>query len=280
MKIENAINGAIKFLNEKNIKSPQLDSEILMSKVFKKDRSFIILNSDKKIEKKTFDRFNRLVLQRSTGKPIAYLLGKKDFWNFEFKINNDVLIPRPDTELLVEETLRVSKNRNKLKVLDIGTGSGCILLSILREKKDFLGVGIDISRKCIDNSKINARKIGVINRVKFFKSDVDNFNYGKYDLIVSNPPYINLFDIKHLNGDVKNFEPHLALNGGLDGLTKVRKVICKSSKLIKVGGKLIVEIGFDQRQKVIELFKKKGFYINKVLKDYGNNDRCIIGTKL
>ena len=128
--------------------------------------------------------------------------------------------------------------------------------------------------------KKNALKLNLGNRVKFFKSDVDNFNYGKYDLIVSNPPYINLFDIKQLNGDIVNFEPNLALNGGLDGLTKVRKVICKSSKLIKVGGKLILEIGFDQRQKVIELFKKKGFYINKILKDYGNNDRCIIGTKL
>jgi len=280
MNIENAINGAIKVLNEKNIKSSQLDSEILMSKVIKKDRGFIILNSDKKIEKKTFDQFNRLVLQRSTGKPIAYLLGKKDFWNFEFKINKDVLIPRPDTELLVEETLRISRNRSKLKVLDIGTGSGCILLSILREKKDFLGVGIDISRKCIDNSKINARKIGVIKRVKFFKSDVDKFNYGKYDLIVSNPPYINKLDLKYLEKDIINFEPKLALDGGLEGLSEIRKVINKSSELIKINGKLILEIAFNQKEKVKKMLKSKGFYVNETLKDLAKNDRCLVCTKI
>ncbi len=280
MNIENAIKKAVKILKNENIKSPKLDSEILMSNVIKKDRYFTILNSKKIINKKNLYKFNELISQRSTGKPIAHLIGKKDFWNFEFQIDKDVLIPRPDTELLIEEVLKIYKHKNKLQVLDIGIGSGCILLSILREKKDFTGVGIDISGKCIDISKINAKKIGVTNRIRFFKSDVDNFNYGKYDLIISNPPYINSLDMKCLERDVVNFEPNIALNGGLDGLTNVRKVIFKSSELIKVGGRLIVEIGFDQKQKVIELFKKEGFYINKVLKDYGNNDRCIIGTKL
>ena len=141
-------------------------------------------------------------------------------------------------------------------------------------------VGIDISKKCIDLSKINAKKFNIINRVNFFKSDVDNFNNGKYDLIISNPPYIKLTDIKKLDKDVVDFEPKLAINGGIDGLTEVKKVINKSSKILKVSGKLVLEIGFDQKDKVKRLLIKKGFYINKTLKDYGENDRCIISTKI
>ncbi len=176
--------------------------------------------------------------------------------------------------------IKLTKYKKKLKILDIGTGSGCILLSILNEKKDFNGVGVDISKKCIDLSKKNTLKVGLKNRVKFFKSDVDNFNYGKYDLIISNPPYINQFDLKYLEKDIIDFEPNLALNGGLDGLSAIRKVIEKSSKLIKIKGKLVLEIGFDQKSKVKEMLKRKGFYINKVLKDLADNDRCIISTKL
>ena len=129
-------------------------------------------------------------------------------------------------------------------------------------------------------SRLNALKLELTNRVKFFKSDIDNFNYGQYDLIVSNPPYINHFDLKKLNKDVKDFEPKLALYGGLDGLSEIRKVINKSSKLIKVNGKLVLEIGFDQKQKVKQILIDKGFYINKIRKDYAGNNRCIVSTKI
>jgi release factor glutamine methyltransferase len=279
MNIGNAINEASRILEKNKIKSAKLDSEILMSEVIKKDRKFIILNSEQKIEKNSFDDFKNLINKRSNGKPIAYIIGKKNFWKYEFEINENVLVPRPDTELIVEEVLRFSKNRNKLNVLDIGTGSGCILLSILDEKKDFFGIGIDISKKCLDLSKKNALGIEVHNRVKFIKSDVDNFNYGKYDLIISNPPYIKQVDFKYLEKSVVNFEPKLALNGGIDGLSEIRKVIKKSSELIKIGGKFFLEIGFDQKNKVKQILKNKGFYINKILKDYGQNNRCIVSTK-
>jgi release factor glutamine methyltransferase len=251
-----------------------------MSEAINKDRKFIILNKDYKIKKNSLKYFKDLIEKRSKGMPISYLTKKKYFWKNEFYINKDVLIPRPDTELIVEEVIKLTKYKKKLKILDIGTGSGCILLSILNEKKDFNGVGVDISKKCIDLSKKNTLKVGLKNRVKFFKSDVDNFNYGKYDLIISNPPYINQFDLKYLEKDIIDFEPNLALNGGLDGLSAIRKVIEKSSKLIKIKGKLVLEIGFDQKSKVKEMLKRKGFYINKVLKDLADNDRCIISTKL
>ena len=167
-----------------------------------------------------------------------------------------------------------------MQVLDIGTGSGCILLSLLKERPNFYGTGIDISKKSINVSKFNTKQLGLSNRVKFFHSSVDNFKIGKYDLIVSNPPYIELLNLKYLEKDVVNFEPKLALNGGFDGFSKIRNVINKASNLIKKNGKFILEIGFDQKNKVKEILKKDGFYINKSIKDYGNNYRCIISTKI
>ena len=221
-----------------------------------------------------------MIKERSYGKPIAYLVGKKSFWNFEFKVDKNVLIPRPDTELIIEEVLKISRNKKKLQILDIGTGSGCIILSVLFEKKDFKGIGIDISKKCIILSKKNANSIGVQNRIKFLKSDVDNFNYGKYDLIISNPPYIKRSDLNDLERDVVDFEPKLALDGGVDGLSTIKKVIKKSSELVKINGKLIIEIGFGQKEKIKTILKNEGFYINKVLKDYAGKYRCIVSTKI
>ena len=279
MNILSAINGASEILKKNHIHSAKLDSEILLSKVMRKDRKYIILNSDKELENEYVISFNKLIAKRSLGQPIAYLIGKKDFWKYEFCVSEETLIPRPDTEILIDYILKITKQKTNLKILDIGIGSGCILLSILKEKKDFYGTGIDISNKCIEISKINASRLNLSSRVKFFKSNVDNFFYGKYDLIISNPPYIKLLDLKYLDRDV-NFEPKLALNGGLDGISEIRKVINRSSELIKKNGKLVLEIGFDQKHKVKKLLKDKGFYINKVLKDYANNDRCIIGIKI
>ena len=280
MNINIAIKQATLFLKKFDIKSPLLDSEILMSKAIQKDRKFIILNQNYKVDKVSLNFFKNLINQRSFGTPVSYLTKKKFFWKHEFNIDKDVLIPRPDTELIVEETLKLTKNRNNIKILEIGSGSGCIILSILNERKDFTGIGIDISKKCVDLSKKNTLKIGLRNNIKFLKSNVDNFNYGKYDLIISNPPYINQYDLKYLEKDVINFEPKLALNGGQDGLSEIRKVIKKSSELIKIKGMLILEIGFDQKEKVKKLLNKKGFYINKIVKDLARNDRCIICTKI
>ena len=281
MNLRNALNQASRILIKNEIiKSTLLDSEILMCKAINRNREFIISNLNNKIDKNSLKYFKDLVLQRACGKPISYITGTKNFWNFQFQINNNVLIPRPDTEIIIEEVIKITKNKKKLRVLDIGVGSGCILLSILKERKNFSGIGIDLSKKCIDLSRLNAFKLQLGNRVKFFKSDIDNFNNGQYDLIVSNPPYINQFDLKKLDKDVKNFEPKLALDGGLDGLSVIRKVINKSSDLIKLSGMLILEIGFNQKNKVKKILTNKGFYINKVVKDYANNDRCIISTKI
>ena len=280
MNIQTALNQANQKLKKNNIFSYKLDSEILMSNVVKKERDYVILNSNMNLTNSQLTNYRKLITERSKGKPISYLVGKKEFWKYEFYIEEGVLIPRPDTEVVIEKALELTKNKSKLKLLEVGVGSGCIILSLLKEKKDFYGTGIDISKKCIDISKINSNKLGIKNRVKFFKTDVDNFNRGKYDLIISNPPYIKKLDLKYLEKDVATFEPKIALNGGLEGISEIRKVINKSSELIKIGGKLILEIAFDQKNEVIKLLKERGFFINKTSKDLAKNDRCIISTKI
>ena len=280
MNIETAIKKAFLDLKNKNIESALLDSEILMSKVLKEDRGSVLLNSERSLSNQDYKNFRELILDRIKYKPIAYLIGKKSFWKYEFEINSKVLIPRPDTELIVEQVLKIYKNKPKIKFLEVGVGSGCLILSILKERKDFLGVGIDLSKDCINICKINAIKLRVQNKLKLFKTDIDNFNFGKYDLIVSNPPYIKKLDFKKLNKDVINYEPKLALDGGLDGLSKIRKVIKKSSELVKLSGKLIIEIAHDQRKMVKKILIENGFFINKIVKDLSKNDRCIISTKI
>ena len=279
MNIEIAIKNACRELKKNNISSALLDSELLLSKVIKKDRKFILLNLDKELNKSDQDNFEKLIIKRSKGKPLAYLTGKKSFWNYEFKINEKVLIPRPDSEIIIEQVLDIYKNKRNLNFLEVGVGSGCIALSILMEKKSFLATGIDISQECIEICRDNANKLGVSNRIKLLKSDVDNLIFRKYDLVVSNPPYIKKLDLSMLDKEVKNYEPKLALDGGLEGLSVIKKVIEKSTDLIKINGKLILEIGYDQREPVKKMLNENNFYINRILKDLANNDRCIVSTK-
>ena len=280
MNIENILNKGINILQKNKTANPQLYSVILLSNSIKRDKKHIILNPKEILNSEQLSKFKSLIERRKKGEPIAYLINKKEFWKDEFFVNKDVLIPRPDSELIIEQVLKIYSKDDQLQVLDIGTGSGCILLSILKERSNFYGTGIDISKKSINVSKFNAKQLNLTNRAKFFHSSVDNFNNGKYDIIVSNPPYIEQLSLKYLEKDVVNFEPKLALSGGFDGFSKIRKVINKASILIKKNGKFILEIGFNQKNKVIKILKEEGFYVNKAIKDYGNNDRCIISTKI
>ena len=278
MNIQSALKKGQSILINNNIISAKLDSEILMSQAITKSKKFIILNLHKEIKKRDLDYFDNLIQERAKSKPIAQIIKKKDFWKYEFIVNNNVLIPRPDTEILIEEALKLVKNKNSLQILDIGIGSGCIVMSILKEKKNFIGTGIDISNKSLQISEVNSHKLRVNNRLRLFKSNIDNFNTGKYDLVVSNPPYIKKSNLKCLEKDI-GFEPKQALDGGLDGLSEIRKVINKSSELIKRSGHFIIEIGFDQKNKVKKILRDKGFYIKKTVKDLSNHDRCIVSIK-
>ena len=280
MKYQEILNYGSRILKLNNIKSYSLDSELLLSSTLKIDRSKILINLDKEIKIKEKFFFLNLIKRRKKSEPIAYIIGYKEFWKEKFKVNRNVLIPRPETEILVEQVINELNVNSKKRILDIGTGSGCIRLSILKERKKCIGVGIDISKNAIKLAKYNAKIQHIKNRIKFFNTDIDNFYSNNYDLIISNPPYIDLNKINDLDKDIKNHEPKIALNGGIDGYEKIRLVIKKSSNLIKRKGKLFLEVGFDQARETLRILNIYGFYNNKIVKDLSKKNRCIISTKI
>ena len=280
MKLSEAINKGANILKKKNIPSFFLDSEILLSKILDKKREFIILNQNLEIQKNDYSKFISLIHKRGSHIPLAYLTKSKEFWKSDFYVDNRVLIPRPDTEIIIEEILSIFKAKKINNFLEIGVGSGCIVLSILNEIKNLKATGIDISQKALEVCKINSKKLGLNSRLRLYKSDIDKFDIGKYDLIVSNPPYICRSDLNNLMKDVIGYEPKNALNGGNDGVFEIRKVVKKSSKLLKKNGKLVLEIGHSQKDRVINMLKNNGFFIQKVIKDLGQNNRCITSIKI
>ncbi|MBO6478384.1 MAG: peptide chain release factor N(5)-glutamine methyltransferase [Pelagibacteraceae bacterium] len=280
MNYQKILYNGINSLKISNIINPELDSELLLSKALNKKREKILTNLKKEINKKQLDKFNLYLSRRKKKEPIAYILGFKYFWKYKFIINKSVLVPRPETEQIVEETLNYLSNNESKKILDIGTGSGCIIVSVLKERSKCKAIAIDISSKALKVAKTNAKIHHLENKIKFINIDIDKFNYNKYDLILSNPPYISNIDLIRLDDDVRIYEPRESLSGGLDGYEEITKVIEKSSKLLKNNGKLIVEIGDTQKNNVLKLLKNNGFYINKTGKDLSGRDRCIVSTKI
>ena len=269
-----------KILQKASKFNAELDSELILSNILNTTREKLIIHPKKNINKVLENKFKFDIKERKLKKPIAYILGYKEFWKQKFITDPNVLIPRPDTELIIEKVLKNFKKNDNKNVLDIGTGTGCIILSILLERKKFRGTGIDTSKHAINIAKINAKMQQFGNRIRFINSDIDNFFLNKYDLIVSNPPYIKKYKLRSLMEDVKNFEPKLALDGGPDGFSVVLKVIAKSSKLLKKNGMLILEIDNTQVIKTKEMLKNYKFYTKDVFKDLSGNNRCIIAVKL
>ena len=278
--IYNILNIGFRELKNSLIKIPKLDAEVLLSHVLNKSLKEMIIDNVIKPNNSEINKFKALIKRRKLGEPIAYIVRNKEFWNYNFYVDQNVLIPRPDTEVILEQILKFLDKNQKKSVLDIGTGSGCIIISLAKECPNIYGAAIDISKKALNVAKFNAKIHQLKNRIKFYHSSVDNFFKGKYDLIISNPPYINSFDLKYLEKDIIGYEPLVSLKGGLDGSSVLNKVIKKSSSLIKVGGKLVLEIGYNQKYIAMKLLKKEMFYINKIVRDYSNNDRCIVATKL
>ena len=258
----------------------ELDSELILSNILNTTREKLIIHPKKNINKVLENKFKFDIKERKLKKPIAYILGYKEFWKQKFITDPNVLIPRPDTELIIEKVLKNFKKNDNKNVLDIGTGTGCIILSILLERKKFRGTGIDTSKHAINIAKINAKMQQFGNRIKFINTDIDNFFSCKYDLIISNPPYIKKSKIRSLIEDVKNFEPKLALDGGPDGFSVVLSVIIKSSKLLKKNGMLFLEIDNTQLLETKKLLKKYKFYTKDVCKDLSGKIRCVIAIKL
>ena len=269
------INFGSKVLKKNSVLTHKLDSEILLSKVLGKNRERVLIDLNKKISPLDISKFYDLINRRSTKEPIAYILGVKEFWSKNFLIGKNSLIPRPETELLVEKLSKIYKN-NSINLIDIGTGSGCIIISLLSELNHSRGLGIDISKHGILIAKKNAAKHEVDNRAKFLQTSFKNIFNKKFDLVISNPPYIRRRDIKNLQDDIKYFEPKLALDGGIDGLDVIKKVIYKAKEILKINGALAIEIGNKQYAKVSEILIDNNFRLEHKIKDFKDNIRCII----
>ena len=267
-------------LRENNIKSSNLDCELILSKVLKKTREEILINLNNKVDINQKGEFIFYLNKRKNKNPISHILGFKFFWKYKFYINKSVLIPRPESEHLLELAFKYIPIRKSIKILDIGTGSGCLIISLLKERFNCYASAIDISKDAIKVAKINAKLHHLENKIKFFNIDIDKFNTNKYDLIISNPPYVNKVDLNRLDDDVRLYEPRAALYGGITGFDEIKKVINKSSKLLKYNGKLIIEIGNRQRSCVIRILKENGFYIKEIRKDLSGKDRCIVSIKV
>tara|TARA_B100000686_G_scaffold335021_1_gene403084 strand:- start:259 stop:1098 length:840 start_codon:yes stop_codon:yes gene_type:complete len=278
MNLENTVKKASQILKNHNIHSHELDAEIILSDIMGIKREFLITNNETNISKKVLEKYDIAIQRRIKKEPIAYIIGKKEFWSQDFKVNYSTLIPRPESELLIYKLISYFKNK-RINILDIGTGSGCILLSLLKELNLSRGIGIDISSTAVKTAKLNSKKLNLFYRSKFKVVAIDDFNVGKYDLIVSNPPYIALKDMKNLSRDILNYEPLIALKGGLDGLDLIKKVIYKSNHLLKANGLLGIEVGTNQYFKVLNILKKNGFRELHKEYDCNRNVRCIISTK-
>ena len=274
MKALELIKIGTKLLKEKNILTYNLDTELILSKSLNKPREELLINLDHNIDKKCLTNFNEYLIRRSKKEPVAYLLEEKEFWSKKFLVNKDTLIPRPETELLVEKLVTIFKKK-RITILDIGTGSGCIIMSLLSELKNSTGTAIDISSKAILVAKKNAIRFKLSDRIKFLNKSFENLYEKKFDLVVSNPPYIKRSDIKNLSEDIKKFEPRMALDGGNDGLDLIKKVIYKSKKILKINGMLAIEIGNEQIKRVSKILIDNKFRIKYVIKDYRNNKRCV-----
>ena len=279
MNLENTINQASKLLKKHNISSHLLDAEIILSDVMGVSREFLLTNISKNLEKNKIKEYEIAINRRLKNEPVAYIIGKKEFWSESFKVNKSTLVPRPETELLIYKVKSLFKDKS-INILDVGTGSGCILLSILKELKFSRGIGIDVSKDAVNTAKINSKRLQLSNRSKFKVISINKFNAEKYDLIVSNPPYILRRDLKKLDKDIVQYEPLIALNGGHDGLDLIKEVIYKAKTLLKRNGLLAIEIGNRQYKQVSIVLRKNGF--KEIHKEHDNkcNIRCIMSTKI
>ena len=276
---EKIIKQASQILKNNGIQTHELDAQLILSNIMKVKREYLITNNKLTISEKIMEKYDLAIKRRIKREPVAYITGQKEFWSDNYLVNRGTLIPRPETELLIYKIVKFFKNK-KVNILDIGTGSGCILLSILKELNFARGIGIDVSSKAIKTAEVNSKNLKLFYRSKFKVANLDKFNLGKYDLIVSNPPYIPSRDIKNLSKDIINYEPLTALNGGSDGLDLIKKVIYKSNHLLKREGLLALEIGHSQYQRVSYILRSNGYREMSKEYDFNRNVRCIIGTKV
>ena len=278
--IAEVIKGASEILQGAGVPEARREAGSLLSFILGKDRTFLISHGEEPVGDVDVDRFRNAVERRAAGEPLQYITGVQDFFGREFRVTPDVLIPRPETELLVEAALQ---NTFAAPLFcDIGTGSGCIALTLLCERSEARAVAVDVSTAALEIAKLNARNLAVENRARFVISDcfdaLDPHNQ-QFDLIVSNPPYIPSDVVSGLQREVRDHEPHLALSPGSDGLTIIRRLLHESPAFLKRAGHLIMEIGFDQGDAIRDLIEERVWQLLEIRPDLQSIPRIVVLQK-
>lgn len=277
MTIKETLRKGIIELKINNIQEPSLKARLLLQYILNKPRQYLIIYDNKQLTLRQEVNFFKGIKKLVKGIPLQHITHSQEFMKMTFYVNEDVLIPRPDTEILVEEVIKIAKRINAKKILDLCTGSGAIAVSLAKYIENSQITAVDISTKAINVAKLNAKNNNVENQITFVESDLfKQLPKEKYDIIVSNPPYIKKEIIKSLDKEVQN-EPKIALDGGYDGLDFYRKIINNADEFLKFTGYVCLEIGYDQKDDVLELFESKGKYVDVTCKkDLFDNDRVVI----
>lgn len=277
MTIKEALSKGTIMLKNNNVESPKLKARLLLQYVLKQTRQYIIVYDNKEINKKEQFEYFVNIEKLTTGVPLQHITHSQEFMKMDFFVDENVLIPRPDTEILVEETIKISKKITNPKILDLCTGSGAIAISIAKNVKDADIYAVDISEKALNIAKTNAKRLEVFDKIKFLKSDLfQNIEKTKFDIIVTNPPYIKKENITYLSKEVQK-EPLLALDGGVDGLDFYKKILNQSIDYLKFGSYICMEIGYDQKQDVLKIIQDIDKYVDTYSKkDLCGNDRIIV----
>ena len=264
-----------KILAEGGIETNSLDARIILREIFNFDEKELILNSDLILSESKISKVQKIITRRLNFEPVSKIFGKRDFYNSTFSISDDVLDPRPETENIVEIANNFILEKGYESFIDLGTGSGCIILSILKENKNLTAVGLDISIDAIDIAKKNSKDMNLEKRSSFLVSNWLSSVYNSYDLIISNPPYIPSDEIITLSKTVKNFDPLISLDGGEDGLECYKEIAQDINRVINKNGRVILEIGYNQAHDVIKIFESKEFKLLKIYNDINGLNRIL-----
>lgn len=284
MLISEALNKAANKLKEKGVDSNRIDAFLILGHALGLNREQIMLNQHLSLNKQQEEKFLALLARREKYEPVSHIIGKREFYSNEFVVSSDVLDPRPDSESLIDLALKTFPEKNdKLRILELGVGSGCLIITLLKHLPHATGIGVDINEASLSIAKRNAISLKVDNRIELIKSDwfknIADKAADKFDLIISNPPYIKTNDIQNLQNEVKRFEPIMALDGGNDGLDCYKEIAKDAGNFLKESGFLILEIGQDQEKDVIKIFEDSGLKFVEDIKDLGGIIRCLLFSK-
>ena len=269
-------------LHQSGVPEARLDAGSLLGYVLRRDRTYLITHSEDVVPECLIEEFQKLIERRSAGEPLQYIVGHQEFFGLDFKVSEVTLIPRPETELLVETALDLLKESDGQFICDVGTGTGCIAITLLHQVEAARAVASDVSQEALELAKRNARKHGVEERIEFVWSDCfDSINERRqFDLIVSNPPYVAETAMTGLQREVRDFEPRVALTPGGDGLAVIRKLVADAPRRVRSGGHLLLEIGFDQRERVLALVQPQFWKLLDVYKDLQGIPRTVALQRL